>query len=153
MVYGNLGLMLLIGLGVWVIVLTGIVIRMYRHYNRLTTGITTTGLRNVLESLLAHFEEGKARYRDIDGKLKELGEDGTGHIQRVGFVRFNPFSDTGGAQSFTIAILDGNDNGIVMTSLYARAGNRWYIKEVIAGKGKEVAISKEEEAAIRKARV
>jgi len=39
-----------------------------------------------------------------------------------------------------------------VTSLYARAGNRWYIKEIIAGKGKDLALSKEEESAIDNAK-
>jgi hypothetical protein len=38
-----------------------------------------------------------------------------------------------------------------MTSLYARSGNRWYVKEVVGGKGKELALSKEEESVIQKA--
>lgn len=142
-----------LGLFLWIIVLTVIVIRLERHYNRLTSGVTATGLRDVLEALLGSQQEARSRLRDIDGKLVHLREDGMGHVQRVGVVRFNPFSDTGGTQSFTVAILDGRDNGIVMTSLYARGGNRWYVKGVISAKGKQVALSKEEEAAIKNARI
>jgi hypothetical protein len=46
-------------------------------------------------------------------------------------------------------MLDKNDNGIVMTSLYARTGNRWYIKYIKAGSGLDVELSKEEKSAIK----
>jgi hypothetical protein len=52
-----------------------------------------------------------------------------------------------------MALLDGADNGVVMTSLYGRNGNRWYVKEIHSGKGKNLELSKEEETAIKQAKV
>jgi hypothetical protein len=104
-----------------------------------------------LEQILSTQKKLRGETDDLYKTLEEVKKDGRLHIQRVGLVRFNPFSDTGGSQSFTLAILDGHNNGLVMTSLYARTGHRWYVKEVIAGKGKELALSKEEQAAIKKA--
>jgi len=72
-------------------------------------------------------------------------------IQKVGIVRFNPFREIGGDQSFAIALLDGQDNGIVLTSLYSREGNRVYAKPVERGKSK-YQLSEEEKKAIEKAR-
>ncbi|MBI4065316.1 DUF4446 family protein [Candidatus Gottesmanbacteria bacterium] len=135
----------------WLCVLTFFVVRNFSHYNRLTQGITNKGLSDVLESLLQDKQTSKKRIKEIQEVLEHTKHEGLFHIQRIGIVRFNPFSDTGGAQSFTIAILDGKNNGIVMTSLYTRAGNRWYIKEISDAKGKGVELSKEEESAIRKA--
>ncbi len=143
-----------IGLGIivlWLGIVTFFVIKMLSHYNRLTRGVTNTGLREVLESLLQEKRSVDKRLKDVDETLRLVRREGDYHIQRIGIVRFNPFSDTGGAQSFTIAVLDGANNGVVMTTLYARAGNRWYMKEILAGKGKGVELSKEEEAAIHKA--
>lgn len=137
----------------WLLILSIFVFRMLSHYNRLTRGTTSGGLREVLEALLNNQEASQSRFRSIDEALKRLDDDGAFHIQRVGIVRFNPFSDTGGAQSFSLAILDSHDNGIVMTSLYARTGNRWYVKEVVSGKGKGAPLSKEEEAAIKRAHI
>lgn len=136
---------------IWLGILTFFVVNMLRHYNGLTKGVTQSGLREVLESLMREKRDIQKRLNEIREVLASQQHDGEYHIQRIGIVRFNPFSDTGGAQSFTIAILDKRNNGVVMTSLYARAGNRWYIKELTAGKGKGVELSKEEESAIRKA--
>lgn len=137
---------------IWMAILTIVLVRMIRHYNRLTVGITKTGLREVLESMIHSDEHLKKRVGEIEEAIHRIEKDGTLHIQRLGIVRFNPFSDTGGSQSFSLAFLDAQDNGIVITSLYARTGNRWYVKEIHAGKGRDLELSKEEELAIRKAR-
>lgn len=105
-----------------------------------------------LEQILSIQKKLRGETSDLYKSLEEIKKDGRLHVQRVGLVRFNPFSDTGGSQSFTLAILDGHGSGLVMTSLYARSGNRWYVKEVTGGKGKELALSKEEQLAIQKAK-
>ena len=71
-------------------------------------------------------------------------------IQKVGVVRFNPFADTGGDQSFAVALLDAEGNGVVLSSLHGRADTRIFAKPVQAGRSKH-ALSDEEQDAIRKA--
>lgn len=143
---------MIIAITVWLGVLTFLVFRMMRHYNRLTSGVTKTGLKDILENILTGQGDSKRRLRDLETSLERVTKDGRSHIQRIGIVRFNPFHDTGGSQSFTIALLDEGGSGIVMTSLYARAANRWYVKEVQGGKSATVGLSTEEEMAIKKAR-
>jgi hypothetical protein len=58
-------------------------------------------------------------------------------------VRFNPFPDTGGEQSFVISLLDGGGNGILLTSLHGRGVSRLYAKEIKAGKSDQK-LSREE---------
>ena len=150
---GNVFLPFLAGGIIWMAVLTVFVVRMIRHYNRLTNGITKTGLHDILETMLVQDKETKKKIGDIERAIQLSGEEGKLHFQQLGIVRFNPFSDTGGSQSFSLALLDARDNGIVITSLYARTGNRWYVKQVSAGKGQDLELSKEEESAIRKAHI
>lgn len=143
--------MSVVGFGVlivWLSVLTLLVMRAVSHYNRLSSGITKAGLSEALDAILRtlHMVRGKAEATEKE--VHQLSIEGEYHTQRIGIVRFNPFADTGGAQSFAIALLDKKNGGIVMTSLYGRSGNRWYVKEVVGGKGKDVALSKEEESAI-----
>jgi Protein of unknown function (DUF4446) len=71
-------------------------------------------------------------------------------FQRVGLVRFNPFEDTGGNQSFALALLDADGNGWVLSSLHARNGTRLYAKSVRGGRS-DGALSDEETAAIKQA--
>jgi hypothetical protein len=137
---------------VWIVILTVAVFRMVAHYNRLTVGVTSHTLRDALEKILDEHMKNRKDVKELERIFLRLEEEGQYHMQRVGIVRFNPFSDTGGSQSFTMAILDKRDNGIVLTSLYARTGNRWYIKHVVKGKGEGMELSREEETAIREAK-
>ncbi|OGG35260.1 hypothetical protein A2363_02430 [Candidatus Gottesmanbacteria bacterium RIFOXYB1_FULL_47_11] len=130
---------------VWVLGLTAWVIWTVRRLKKVTSG-------EALEQILSTQKKLRGETDDLYKTLEEIKKDGRLHIQRVGLVRFNPFSDTGGSQSFTLALLDGHNNGLVMTSLYARTGHRWYVKEVTGGKGRELALSKEESSAVQKAK-
>lgn len=139
-------------LALWSAFLTYTVVKMVRHYDLLIQTTSKNTLKEILEALI---HEDKAQFENqkkLEKQLANLELGAQYHIQRVGLVRFNPFSDTGGSQSFTIALLDGKDNGIVMTSLYARTGNRWYVKHVKSGKGDGLELSKEEQTAITKAK-
>jgi len=69
-------------------------------------------------------------------------------VQKVGIVRFNPFGDVGGNQSFVIALLDNSLNGVIIQGLYSRDGVRVYSKKIKKGKS-EYALGKEEEEAIK----
>ncbi len=71
-------------------------------------------------------------------------------IQRVGVVRYNPFEDTGGNQSFALALLDSEANGVVLSSLHSRQVTRVYLKNIHAGRS-ETALSDEEAEALRRA--
>jgi hypothetical protein len=69
---------------------------------------------------------------------------------RMGLVKFSPFEDTGGDQSFVISLLDGGGSGILVTSLHARGVTRLYAKKVTIGKN-DASLSLEEKEALRKA--
>lgn len=122
--------------GIWLVLLTVWFYRMFRRYNHLTGGVSGVGLQDTRVQ------------KQIEDQIRKLSLDGKRHIQKIGIVRFNPFSDTGGSQSFTMALLDDEECGIVMTSLYARTGNRWYVKEIRHGQGVSMELSKEEQSAI-----
>lgn len=138
-----------IGIVLWNLILSFVVFRMISHYNRLTMGITTHSLKESLEKILEAYSKNRKDIAGLSQAIEKLEKDGATHLSRIGIVRFNPFSDTGGSQSFTIAMLDKENNGVVMTSLYARTGNRWYIKYIKAGNGQDVELSKEEKAAVK----
>jgi uncharacterized protein DUF4446 len=72
-------------------------------------------------------------------------------IQRVGLVRFNPYHDTGGEYSFTVALLDANGTGLLLTGLYHREQSRVYAKEV-SGWTSQQELMDEEREAIERAR-
>jgi hypothetical protein len=137
---------------VWLGILTYLFFRMKKRFDRLAGGADNETLSAVLDRLLLSSDETKKAIVRIDETLSTLSSDGESHFQKLGIVRFNPFADTGGSQSFTMAFLDALNTGFVMTSLYARTGNRWYIKQVKAGIGDAVPLSKEEQLAVDSAK-
>lgn len=71
-------------------------------------------------------------------------------ISKQALIRFNPFGDTGGDQSFVLAILDNHNNGVIISSVHARTGTRVYAKEILNGLSK-YNLSDEETIALQKA--
>ena len=104
-----------------------------------------------LKEVLAQFKDLENNFEKLSEELESLKKESKFSVQKIGIVRFNPFSEVGGDQSFSIALLDGNNNGIVITSLYSREGNRVYGKPIKAGVS-EYSLSEEEKQAIEKAK-
>ena len=74
-------------------------------------------------------------------------------VQKVGIVRFNPFSDSGGDQSFSIVMLDGEDNGIAISGLYAQGRPLVYAKPIERGQSRYKLSEEEQEAYTRAVKV
>lgn len=81
---------------------------------------------------------------------KQLDENRKKCIQKIGIVRYNAFENVGSDLSFSLAVLDEENNGYVLNSIYARENSNIYAKPIINGKSTYV-LSKEEQEAIEKA--
>lgn len=146
-----------------VIILTGIVLlvffiwNVYLSYNlsrvkKRTRSFFASSEAKDLEEII--YKQIK-KTNEVDGEIKKLIENNSKIrenmakcVQKVGVVRFNPFGDVGGNQSFAIALLDKYLSGVIILSLYSRDDVKVYSKQVIEGKS-EYTLSKEEKEAIR----
>jgi len=147
-------LFVLIGiLIVWIAVLTFFFWSLSAHYNNLVKTTNKKTLQTVLDSLITEIQLAKKDIANLSKTCDTIIEEGRLHIQKIGLLRFNPFKETGGDQSFILALLDENDNGVVLSGLYSRAGMRWYAKKIRQGKGLDHNLSEEEKEAIRQAMV
>ncbi|MDO8529593.1 MAG: DUF4446 family protein [bacterium] len=70
-------------------------------------------------------------------------------VHKVGIMRFNPFNDIGGDQSFSIAFLDGKNSGLVISSLHTKEGTRVYSKPIIKGEADKYQLTEEEKNVIK----
>src|SRR3989344_4906036 len=145
----NLLAPILIGILIWLFLLTIVFWRIYLHYNKLTEGTTNTGLKPLLEELISQNREYKKDIEKLGAWCDRIEKEGSFHIQRVGLLRFNPFKDTGGDQSFILSLLDSNNTGVIISGLYSRSGTRWYAKKVKEGQGLDHALSDDEKKAIQ----
>jgi hypothetical protein len=121
------------------------------HYNNLIKGSSSKTLKSVLDELLSQVSIQKKDLDLLRNRCDKIEKDNLFHIQKIGLLRFNPFKDTGGDQSFIVAFLDANNTGVLVSGLYSRSGTRWYTKRVIEGKGVEHDLSEEERQAIKEA--
>ena len=146
---------LIVGLAVTVLVLVIAAVSLARRTRRLGarfTGITRGSDGRSLEAILdAHLEKVFAVSRELDevaARTAILERAQRRSFQRVGLVRYNPFEETGGNQSFALALLDADGDGWVLSSLHARSGTRVYAKAIKGGRA-EAGLSAEETDALR----
>lgn len=147
--------MLLVALAIACLVLLVVVVVLARRTSRLDrrlAGLTRGAEGRSLEAILdAHLDKVFAVSRELDelaARSAVLEATQRRAFQRIGLVRFNPFEDTGGNQSFALALLDAHNDGFVVSSLHARSGTRVYGKVVVAGRS-DTSLSAEETEALR----
>ena len=122
--------------------------RLGKRLASLTQGSDAQSLEAVLGSHLERVRQVVADVGRVEARTAIIERDLLGSFGRVGLVRFNPFEDTGGNQSFALALLDGRGDGFVVSSLHARTGTRLYAKAIAKG-ASETALSTEESEALR----
>ncbi|MDO9027675.1 MAG: DUF4446 family protein [Candidatus Roizmanbacteria bacterium] len=126
---------------IWLVFLTGIVLKTKAHYNNLISKTRKQKIDEILDELLIFNKKAKE-------DLEIIKKESSLYIQKVGLIRFNPFERMGGEKSFVISFLNYENSGIVINFIYTRDGLRVYSKKVKNGKGEEYNLSEEEKKAI-----
>lgn len=93
----------------------------------------------------------KERYEKLLNIVNDMNENMNFCIQKVGVVRYNPFEEMGGNLCFCVAMLDANDNGVVLNGIHSRTGSYTYAKPIELGVSAYI-LSKEEMEALEKAK-
>jgi len=139
------------GVALWLLIITVLVIKMFLHYQKLTADVSKKDLISSLNHLISTSERNSKDIELLTEKFNlEIGQNKK-HLQRLGFKRYNPFTDTGGDQSFTAAFLDDLGDGIMISSLHSRENTRLYAKKVEGGKVSTQTLSSEEQEVIKQA--
>jgi len=133
---------------VWLVIVTFLLVRILRVFSKLTSGVSKKDLKVLLEEILGKINHQGELTLDLQKKIEQLKTEGYGHFQKVGIIRYNPFSDTGGNQSFVLSLLDNKNSGFVITSLHSRESTRVFAKPVKEGHEAGYEFSKEEIQAI-----
>jgi len=154
LMYDSRGLYLWLGLLVLVVLLAAWVALLQlrlgsviAHYQLLTRGVAPGNLAQLIEQHLHRADDAAAKLEELAEYCRELDAGVKRSLQRIGVVRFNPFGDTGGDQSFSVALLDAKGDGLVISSLFGRRESRIYVKPIEKGQSK-YALSDEELQAI-----
>jgi len=149
----NLILILLIAgiaLLVWVVYLQ---VRLYlasKRHRQILKGVKIGNLEEALLEQVKKIEKNSADIKELSEFAQEISDTADICIKKVALIRFNPFEDAGGDQSFAVALLDTFDNGVIISSLHSRDGTRVYAKPITKGRTKHH-LSDEEKAVLKKA--
>jgi len=104
------------------------------------------------------FSQATEYVRRLEEKIERLEEEFKKEknknrmaFKKIGLIRYNPFREKGGDQSFSLALLDEEDKGFALTAIYTHEGVRVFAKPIIKGES-QYQLSDEEREAIKKAK-
>lgn len=131
----------------WLIFLTAKQNKLYQKAQLLFDDKTEGSLSQVIEKYLKDVKAVEDHCFDLDKESKKIRKMAESGLYRSGFVRYNPFGDVGGNQSFSLCLLNNEKTGFVISSIHSREGTRVYSKTVTRGSG-DYNLSEEEKKAI-----
>lgn len=135
---------------IWVIYLQ---IRLYlgnKKRSQLLKGVKVENLEEALLKQVERIDKNSADLEELSKFAQKISDKADICIKKVALIRFNPFEDAGGDQSFAVALLDTFDNGVIVSSLHGRDGTRVYAKPITKGQTKHH-LSDEEKSVLKKA--
>lgn len=138
---------------VLIIVNAFLIIYSYQANKKIDVLLEKGNVKDFKDIFISQKEKNKDLEKKVEeafSKINNLEDISETTIRKIGIVRFNPFQNMGGNQSFVIAMLDNKNNGFLISSLFVEGGNRVYTKTIKQGKS-DYALSKEELEAINKA--
>ena len=136
-VYENYGLqlwlfllLLLLLAGLWLIVLHRRLNRLRRQYAALLTSAEGKDLGELLNMYVEQMRLAASKAEELTRSSNRMESKVTKSLQRLGLVRFDAFEGIGGEQSFAVALLDEEGDGVVLSSLQGRGESRLYAKPI-----------------------
>lgn len=120
-----------------------------RSFGVLMTGRGGADLEATLMDYVARMDQVEQVARAVDERSGRIEARQPYLLQHIGVVRFNPFPDKGGDQSFVVALLDDHADGVVLSGLHSRSDSRVYAKPVARGQSNYTLTGEEKEAIAR----
>jgi hypothetical protein len=105
-------------------------------------------LEEIIEQIAGKLKKFDAHSEQTNRSLEVLANQLNTATQNVGIIRYNGNGDDGGNLSFSLALLDAHQSGIILTSLHGRQNNRIYAKAIIKGASESTLSGEEKEALI-----
>ena len=106
-------------------------------------------LNLALEEIISSNKNINQQQKQIKQLYSEVKNISERSLQKTALLRFNPFSDTGGDQSFALCMLDHTNSGVIITAIHSRENTRVYTKEINNGSS-QLSLSKEENRVLSK---
>jgi predicted phosphohydrolase len=146
----NINLIVVVIAIVWLVVLSGVLLWLVLTLRNLLKGAPNRDFLTVFKAIEDTQTLNNQEIKALKRNLADLQNQVMGHVQKIGLAKYNPFNESGGDHSFSLVLLDGNKNGIIITSLHTRERTRLYTKVVKSGRS-EITLSNEETKALSQA--
>jgi len=131
LVVGSLALNLLTI--IFLIINTGISSSLKEKYRKLVRGADGKQIESILFEHMDKIEEVHQRLNQVESQVDVFNNRLSFCIQRMGIIRYNAFDNTGSDLSYSIALLDENNDGIILTGIYGRVETVSYAKPIKNG--------------------
>lgn len=118
---------------VWLITLEVRLMRLTKTLRLLFTGRTGADLEGILREYMERMDRTDETIKAFNERATAVELKAPFNLSHLGVVRFNPFDDKGGDQSFAVAFLDDHGDGVVFTGLHSRSDVRVYAKPIVGG--------------------
>ena len=107
-------------------------------------------IQDILDKHIEKINKTITKNEELENFCLNLDRDIKRCIQKVGIYRYNAYKDTGSDLSFTLALLDENNNGVVLNGIYSRDMSNIYAKPIVNGDS-TYKMTDEEKEAIKRA--
>jgi len=121
--------------------------KLREKYNKFMNGLSDRNIEQLLDTCIDKLNSVSTKNKELEKQINDMQRDILQCFQKIGVVRYNAFDDVGSDLSFAVALLDNNDNGIILSGIYSRENSATYAKPIVAGKSK-YALSAEEIQAV-----
>jgi hypothetical protein len=128
------------------------ILKTENRLKRFFVGKKAKNLEDVIFNLKEEIEKLQVSKNYAEKEIIYINEKLKKSIRGLEIVRFNPFADQGSNQSFAIGMLDGDNDGVILSSLYSRERMSVFAKPIKNGKSK-YELTKEEKEVLKKAEV
>lgn len=120
-----------------------------KKYRELTEGAEGKNLEELILAQGKNIKELQIELTELKNSVVQLQEFSRETISKVYFKRYNAFPDMGSDLSFSVALLNNNNTGVLITSIYGRDENRVYLKPIVDGTS-SYTLSPEEEEVVKR---
>ena len=142
-----------------ILIMLGMILNLYSElstiktrYKRMMSGAEGTSIEQMLAAHTTEVNEAVTEYKKLRDRIDNLDDLLRSSLTRVAVIHFDAFEKTGQGLSWCVALLDRNNNGIVLSSICGQEAERSYVKPIEGGLvSSKYKLTKEEEQALRQA--
>ena len=124
--------------------------KLRRRVDTLTRGKDTESMEDIILNFFERIEDLENEEKNTKNDIKDIKDNLKIAYQKTGLVKYDAFREMSGALSYSLVLLDKENNGVLISSMYSREGCYSYAKDIVNGECK-INLSEEEEEALKQA--